>query len=608
MKRLGEQLAQVGLIQEHQLTSALTTQAERGGRLGSILVEQGALPVEVLAAVLSRHYRAAVPPQSWLEQPDEELLNDVHLELVQAHRFIPMRSDPNFFHVATIDPQDQLLPTLTRDSAQQVKAYVLPELVMDEWLEWLFEFGPRRIPTGRPPAREEDPSLLVRPPAREEESDKAAPHESAEARQAPAPRLGTAQHMASPLTPASALLRPGAAHTLSAEWKPMASTSHGRTMHGGTAPPPDPPAPAPAMQGAAQPPALPLRVPARDGTQRPMARTQLGLPPASNGQPPAMPLRHTARRQGEYADASQPEQVAALGMMVPGRKAGYAAAADTAYAESGQHSVAWNGRAVELAPANSGPPTAVVSPPHDGPGDGDGEPLPKTRQIRRLPSDRPVARVRPRPSPPQGPLTQPASPRAKRVRDSTARTPALAPSSTSVEASSIANLVTRPVPPRAVPAELRTTTHRHELIDLTLRTATHFCRYVMAMAVHSNTLWATHICERGDKPSAPDRLRMPIPQGSFWERVISPEAQPLRVVVRPQSTTAYFLQRAQRSQVQEFLLLPVMRRGRVATLLYADNGADKLTDTAVTALVHLVAELSISYDRMVRRNQALGAL
>ena len=56
-----------------------------------------------------------------------------------------------------------------------------------------------------------------------------------------------------------------------------------------------------------------------------------------------------------------------------------------------------------------------------------------------------------------------------------------------------------------------------------------------------------------------------------------------------------------RSEAGDVLLVPVLVRGRCVNVLYADNGPDRLADTAVSALVTAGARIARAYERLLDR-------
>src|ERR1700709_1803727 len=54
-KRLGQLLTELGVVDEHQLQSALGHQKQWGGKLGAILVQKGFCKEEEVVSALSRH-------------------------------------------------------------------------------------------------------------------------------------------------------------------------------------------------------------------------------------------------------------------------------------------------------------------------------------------------------------------------------------------------------------------------------------------------------------------------------------------------------------------------------------------------------------------------
>ena len=61
-----------------------------------------------------------------------------------------------------------------------------------------------------------------------------------------------------------------------------------------------------------------------------------------------------------------------------------------------------------------------------------------------------------------------------------------------------------------------------------------------------------------------------------------------------------------RPGVHEVIVLPVVIRGRVVNLLYADNGADPLPDTSAAALHAVAATIAAAYERLILETKLGG--
>jgi hypothetical protein len=59
-----------------------------------------------------------------------------------------------------------------------------------------------------------------------------------------------------------------------------------------------------------------------------------------------------------------------------------------------------------------------------------------------------------------------------------------------------------------------------------------------------------------------------------------------------------------RGDVQEVLIHPISIRGRVVSLLYADNGPDSFAETSVAALAALCGCVSRAYERLILAQKA----
>lgn len=103
--RLGQVLLRSGLITAEQLRSALAAQAERGMRIGQILVARGDISTDDLAWALSRHlgYPYVFLHPDMLDQQAVRLLPE---EFLRAHQVLPILRADGEMTLAMADPTD----------------------------------------------------------------------------------------------------------------------------------------------------------------------------------------------------------------------------------------------------------------------------------------------------------------------------------------------------------------------------------------------------------------------------------------------------------------------------------------------------------------------
>ncbi len=106
--RLGELLVKNGKMTRPQLEKALRYQRESGGRLGSILVDQGFVSDKDIAAMLSQQYD--VPPVELAEvEVDPEAVELVPVTTAIRHQVLPIKRVGMLLTVAVTDPTNVLV-------------------------------------------------------------------------------------------------------------------------------------------------------------------------------------------------------------------------------------------------------------------------------------------------------------------------------------------------------------------------------------------------------------------------------------------------------------------------------------------------------------------
>src|SRR5687767_2437875 len=87
-KKIGDLLVEMGIIDPHQLQSALAHQRQWGGKLGKIIVEKRFTTEKAIVDALSKQLNAKVIPLRDLP-PDPRALKLVPLELAKKHNLFP---------------------------------------------------------------------------------------------------------------------------------------------------------------------------------------------------------------------------------------------------------------------------------------------------------------------------------------------------------------------------------------------------------------------------------------------------------------------------------------------------------------------------------------
>ncbi|MDF1526543.1 MAG: hypothetical protein RRA15_04870 [bacterium] len=103
-KNLGQLLIEKGLIDEKALSEALQRQVIFGGRLGTNLLEMGAVSEDALMRLLALQFNIPYAEPGHFEKIPKEVLDSVPKELISKHRIIPLVVDGHRITVAMTDP------------------------------------------------------------------------------------------------------------------------------------------------------------------------------------------------------------------------------------------------------------------------------------------------------------------------------------------------------------------------------------------------------------------------------------------------------------------------------------------------------------------------
>ena len=103
-KNLGQLLVEQGLVDEKTLGEALQRQVIFGGRLGTNLLEMGAVGEEDLLKLLALQYSIPYAKAHHFEQVPQEVLDSVPKELLTEYRIFPLALDGHRLTLAMTDP------------------------------------------------------------------------------------------------------------------------------------------------------------------------------------------------------------------------------------------------------------------------------------------------------------------------------------------------------------------------------------------------------------------------------------------------------------------------------------------------------------------------
>jgi hypothetical protein len=170
-QNLGSLLVSQGLITPHQLDQALKSQVIFGGRLGTNLVELGALDLETLSRALSQHFGVPAALQKHFDQIQPQAVQLLPKQLAHKHLAIPLglpKQTQRTLAVAFENPgKVEAIDEVAFATGMRVMATVAPELRLLHYLEKLYGI-PRKTRFLRIVAATAEPTSTARiapPPA-----------------------------------------------------------------------------------------------------------------------------------------------------------------------------------------------------------------------------------------------------------------------------------------------------------------------------------------------------------------------------------------------------------------------------------------------------------
>jgi hypothetical protein len=152
-----------------------------------------------------------------------------------------------------------------------------------------------------------------------------------------------------------------------------------------------------------------------------------------------------------------------------------------------------------------------------------------------------------------------------------------------------------PAAAAALEAEIDGCTSRTHVARLAVHLARAYAPAAALFQVHRGMV--ERVCSEG--PSSPDgELLFPTDASRLFAQVVS-SGEPYRGAPPEGGLEERILRVLGRRHLQEIALLPVTLRGRVVSLLYADNGPEALGDASFAALSSVCARVSRAYQRLI---------
>ncbi len=138
-KRLGEQLIDAGLIDQHKLAQALAHQKVHGGRLGQVLVQLGMIDESTLESQLGQQLGLTVREVDTIDPPPDvlRLLSEEH---IRTYEVIPLRRERGRLVVGMVDPLNLALRAQVQSLAGglRLRVEMITEATLKRFLDTRF--------------------------------------------------------------------------------------------------------------------------------------------------------------------------------------------------------------------------------------------------------------------------------------------------------------------------------------------------------------------------------------------------------------------------------------------------------------------------------------
>jgi hypothetical protein len=559
--RLGELLLAMGVCSPSHLREALETQVLLGGRLGTNLLELGALREEQLAAALARQH--GVPTLHGNIAIDRQIAALFKPEQAERFEVIPYALAGRRLTVLCCDPFDLAkLDEVAFATGKQVVPVVVPEARLWALLRTYYrversmrglDFDWNRGPSRPAPAAEQAAAAVTEDLVSEEEF---------------AALYGDRLNVTPAPIPAPDALRTVTPVPWSAPAAPAAPAPAPRATAAPQAPAPTQRAAAPAPAGrppAPQaPPGRPPPAPPSAAPAAPLGAPAPPRPPAAppTGAPPPLPPRASPAPSPSTAAPASP------------------AARQPPPASS---------------PAVRVPPSAPPSSP----------PAPAARAATPLPS------AAAPPGPPAPALATPPAPPAARAgppaaaplasAPPTAAPPPAAPPAPGPRAAPPAEPPPQPLSFAEAVAALNGVADRNAIARVVLRHARSRFHRAMLLTVHARGADGWEGIGEGLTPQVVARVHVVLGQPGVIQTVVESRSHFLGPLGRTEANVRLLRALAGGAPKNAFAM-PVLARGKVVNVLYADNGRGQLVDSdGVGELLILATKISQSYDVLLNR-------
>jgi hypothetical protein len=139
-KNLGQRLVDAGLIDQKVLGEGLQRQVIFGGRLGTNLMEMGALSEEDLLKVLSTQHGLAYADHRHFDNIPPQVLESVPKDLLAKYRIVPIHIEKNRITMAMADPTDlSMIDEVAFHTGKTVQPVIATELRIVQALEKYYD-------------------------------------------------------------------------------------------------------------------------------------------------------------------------------------------------------------------------------------------------------------------------------------------------------------------------------------------------------------------------------------------------------------------------------------------------------------------------------------
>jgi hypothetical protein len=151
-KLLGEILISHNLLSEEDLEQGLKTQVVYTGRIGTVLVQLGLVPLDTVGRCLSIQHGVPHASAELLDKATPEALERVPKQMAARYQIVPFKIHEGTLHLAMTAPLRQIAGELSFQLGLPIKRFVAPELRIMFYLEQLYDVprDPRflRLPNG----------------------------------------------------------------------------------------------------------------------------------------------------------------------------------------------------------------------------------------------------------------------------------------------------------------------------------------------------------------------------------------------------------------------------------------------------------------------------